>query len=199
MKCPDDGTLQEYLDSELSEARMRCASAHLEACPNCRDRLGRLEASMGHVHAWLDALEPEDLPALSEAAPRIAARAGGARWRWAAVALAGALAATVAMFLANAPVPPTAHKEAAVQKPQAPLIDVRAVDPVRHRAGRVAKRVRRPKPLAGLDDFVAFDDADPMQMGMVVRVMLPVSDESEIPADLVIGEDGRARAIRFIQ
>jgi hypothetical protein len=54
-------------------------------------------------------------------------------------------------------------------------------------------------PQPALDDFVPFDDADPMQIGMVVRVMLPVSDATEIAADLVIGEDGRARAFRFVQ
>jgi hypothetical protein len=38
-----------------------------------------------------------------------------------------------------------------------------------------------------------------MQMGMVVRVILPISDAREVAADLVIGEDGRARAIRFVE
>jgi hypothetical protein len=43
-----------------------------------------------------------------------------------------------------------------------------------------------------------------MQVGMVVRVLLPMSDlalsgvDHEVPADLVIGEDGRPRAIRFV-
>jgi hypothetical protein len=52
---------------------------------------------------------------------------------------------------------------------------------------------------------VALDDADPIQMGIVVRVMVPVSDASmsggvkEIAADLMIGDDGRARAIRFVE
>jgi hypothetical protein len=42
-------------------------------------------------------------------------------------------------------------------------------------------------------------------MGIVVRTLVPVSDASttggvqEIAADLVIGEDGRARAIRFVR
>ena len=55
----------------------------------------------------------------------------------------------------------------------------------------------RPKPRRAIDEFVPLDGADPMQIGMVVRVMLPVSDASvgggvrEIAADVVIGEDGR--------
>jgi hypothetical protein len=65
-------------------------------------------------------------------------------------------------------------------------------------------RIPKPKPRPALGNFVALDDADPMQMGLVVRVMLPFSDASltggpqEIAADLMIGEDGRARAIRFV-
>jgi hypothetical protein len=198
MKCPDDGTLQAYLDSELAEAPMRGAAAHLEACASCRDRLGVLEATAGCVHAWLDVLAQggDRLPA-----PKTAA----ARWRWAAVAMAGAAAASLALFLASmpsqkreplapTPAPPLANARGSVDYPAAP-----------YRAATVAKRRHRTKPRPALSEFMAFDDADPMQMGMVVRVMLPVSDSSltggaqEIAADLVIGEDGRARAIRFVR
>jgi anti-sigma factor RsiW len=207
MKCLDEGTLQAYLDSELPEARMRRAAGHLEACAPCRDRRGRLEATAGRVNAWLEALAPEDLPALDEAVPRTAAKTSGLRWRWAAVALAGALAASVALFFANSrphPEPARAAKrEAGMHKPQAPSVVYRAGP----RGHPVRKRfpVHMQAPQPALDDFVPFDDADPMQMGMVVRVMLPVSDASltggaqEVAADLLIGEDGRARAIRLVR
>ena len=207
MKCLDEGTLQAYLDSELPEARMRRAAGHLEACAPCRDRLGRIEAAVVRVNAWLDALAPAGLPALDDAVPRIAAKTSGLRWRWAAVALAGALAASVALFFANSrphPEPARAAKrEAGMHKPQAPSVVYRAGP----RGHAVRKRfpVHRQAPQSALDDFVPFDDADPMQMGMVVRVMLPVSDASltggaqEVAADLLIGEDGRARAIRLVR
>src|ERR1017187_1814393 len=86
---------------KLPQARMRRAAGHLEACAPCRDRLGRIEAAVVRVNAWLDALAPAGLPALDDAVPRIAAKTSGLRWRWAAVALAGALAASVALFFAN--------------------------------------------------------------------------------------------------
>src|ERR1022692_624880 len=124
MKCLDEGTLQAYLDSELPEARMRRAAGHLEACAPCRDRLGRIEAAVVRVNAWLDALAPAGLPALDDAVPRIAAKTSGLRWRWAAVALAGALAASVALFFANSrphPEPARAAKrEAGMHKPRWP-------------------------------------------------------------------------------
>ena len=53
--------------------------------------------------------------------------------------------------------------------------------------------------------FCSTDDGEPMQMGMVVRVMLPVTDVSltggpqEVAADLAIGEDGRPRAFRLVR
>jgi len=209
MKCPDEGTLQAYLDNELPEARMRAAAGHLEVCAACRDRLGEIQAATARVSAWLEALAPVDLPSdpvVQGAVPRIAARTAGWRWRWAAVPLAGALAASAALFFGNAHPP---KREPHMQKPAAPLADGVPSGPgsvsIVHRAATVRKRLpeHRPKPRPTLDGFVAFDDADPMQMGMVVRVMLPVSDASltggaqEIAADLMIGEDGRARAIRL--
>src|ERR1035437_7361681 len=120
---------------------------------------------------------------------------------------AGARAASVTMFFANSrphPEPARAAKrEAGMHKPQAPSVVYRAGP----RGHAVRKRfpVHRQAPQSALDDFVPFDDADPMQMGMVVRVMLPVSDASltggaqEVAADLLIGEDGRARAIRLVR
>jgi hypothetical protein len=204
LKCIDEGTLQAYLDSELPEARMRRAAGHLEGCVDCRGRLEQLQASGECVNAWLHALAPEDLAALDEAAPRIVTRPTRLHWRWAALTLAGALAASVALFLADTR---PREKGPDVSKIQAPLTDTRGpISPVRYRAVRVKRRLRipKPKPRPALGNFVALDDADPMQMGLVVRVMLPVSDASltggpqEIAADLMIGEDGRARAIRFV-
>jgi hypothetical protein len=49
-----------------------------------------------------------------------------------------------------------------------------------------------------MGEFMALAGADPIQVGMVVRVMVPVSGRS-LAADVVVGEDGRARAIRFIE
>jgi hypothetical protein len=206
MKCPDEGTLRAYLDIELPEAGLRDTAAHLEACAACRHRLAAVEATMGRVNAWLDAVAPEDLPALDSVAPRIAPRKAGVHWRWAAVALA----ASLALFMATAGF--LKKKEVPVQKPQTTLADTRGpvspapyLNPAPYRATAVRKRLHRPKPRPASDDFVAFDDADPIQIGVVVRVMLPVSDASitggaqEVLADLIIGEDGRARAFRLVK
>jgi hypothetical protein len=95
-----------------------------------------------------------------------------------------------------------AKKQAAVQP--APAIVSRTVAPVVKPRFR---RARKSNPPPRLDDFVALDDGDPIQVGVVVRVMLPASAFAAMPqagatqvilADLVIGEDGQARAIRFV-
>jgi hypothetical protein len=199
MKCLDQGTLQAYLDRELPG--MHHAASHLEGCATCRDRLGRLRTTVERVNACMDSLAPPD-PLVVEAIPRIAARSAGRHWRWATVALAGGLMG-LALFLSKAP---RAKRVAHVQKPAPPVALLAATvrEPSPHiKPARV--RARRPRPQPTLDDFVALDDADPMQMGMVVRVMLPLSDAStiggaqEIAADVMIGEDGRARAFRLVR
>jgi hypothetical protein len=159
---------------------------------------------MGLVNAWFSALPPEDVQAPA-AAPRIGARTPGTHWRWAAVALAGVLAALAALFFAG--MRPTPAKQAHSLQP--PVLQPPAEPPhvavVAPRPAPARRLVRRAKPRRAIDEFVPLDGADPMQIGMVVRVMLPVSDASvsggvrEIAADVAIGEDGRARAIRFVR
>jgi len=211
MKCLDEGTLRAYLDRELPEAPTEGTASHLDACAACRGRLERLRATAESVHAWLDALAPDELPEPGQSVAHIAARTAGVRWRWAAVALVGALAASIALFFAaTRPAATVAAKKAAhAPPPQEQVAEARAPLTVApHRTPAVRKRIRAPgaKPRPALDDFVPFADAGPMQIGMVVRVMLPVSDVTsmagpprEIAADLIIGEDGRPRAIRFVR
>jgi hypothetical protein len=209
MKCLDEGTLQAYLDSELPEARIRRAADHLEGCAHCRERLARLEAAMACVNVCLNALAPEGLdaqPLAHGAIVKVASKTRGGRWRWAAVGLAAALAAPVALLFTNAH---AAKKKARSPEPPAPLVSLQGpASPQPHRTVAVRKRLpaaRKTKPQSTLEGFVALDDADPIQMGIVVRVMVPVSDASmsggvkEIAADLMIGDDGRARAIRFVE
>lgn len=203
MKCLDDGTLQAYLDLELPAAEQDRAAGHLEGCAGCRARLSRLEATLARVRACLEALAPEDLRVTGDAVPRFAARPARMRWQWAAVALAGALTASLALIFGSAT--PRPEPAPVAKTLPAPPIQLAPAPPEPAPVRSVPARARRPKPRRALDDFVVLDNADPMQMGMVVRVMLPVSGASVpggmqvVAADLMIGEDGRARAIRFVR
>ena len=182
MKCLDEGTLQAYLDHELSEVETGDAGGHVTSCADCRARLGALEASTARVRALLD-LCPLDMP-LRRRDPLPAVL----KWSW-------SVAALVVLFFVGA---------GRIETPRPPVAVAKAVSPAP--AQRVARAAPRhaPRPQPAANEFIPLDDADPIQMGMVIRVMLPVTgvaandDVTEIPADVVIGEDGRARAIRFV-
>ena len=189
MKCVDTGTLQAYLDRELAEPRLARVAAHVKDCAACGARLERVEAADRQMRARLDLLE------MPGSAPVLVVRRSGFGWRWAAVAAALALA--VALFFAiRHPAPQRQAVRAAIQAPAAQPVAPAPLPVPR-------KRVRRHRPAPTNDEFVPLDDADPIQIGMVVRMALPVWNAStgvrEIAADVIIGEDGRARAIRFVR
>lgn len=68
---------------------------------------------------------------------------------------------------------------------------------------------RHPAVAPVFDYFVSLDDTgEPIQIGTVVQVSLPASlfdntgsvpASQQIQAELILGDDGRARAIRFLQ
>ena len=209
--CLDDGALQAYLDSELPEAKLYLAAGHLQSCAACRARLERVEATATRVNALLDFLVgevPDFIPPLAVA--RFGARPGcSSRVRW---AVAAALAV---LFLSradpgNGPAPPSVLVPAQVASPRGSRSAGACCREPGMPAGVKPKaaRVRRPNAVPAPAGFLALDNADPIQVGMVVRVMLPASafaaavptgEAQAVMADLVIGEDGRARAIRFVQ
>lgn len=193
-KCLDEGTLRAYADGELPEARMCVATGHLGGCAACQAKLENMEASLRRMSLLIDTLGPEDLAAV-HAAP--------SPFRWVAGVLAAAVAACIVLYFAwhpihgaQAPATKTVAKTEVKPLSAAPVVTAQSVKPGK-------KRVRHTKPAPSLN-FVALAGADPVQVGMVVRVRLPVSDASfagvrEVAADVMIGEDGRARAIRFLE
>jgi len=58
----------------------------------------------------------------------------------------------------------------------------------------IIRRVVPVKPKAQVDYYVKLDD-EPIETGVVVRVGL---DGGQVPADVILGPDGRARAIRLV-
>jgi hypothetical protein len=209
MGCLQEGVLAAYLDGELPEAARSGAAGHLQSCGACRARLERVGATAARVNALLDALVVEVPAAATPAvAPlRVRPRPHAPMVRW--VVAAGVLAIAAMLGVLStvrrpqvAGYAPVAKKMAAVQ-PAPPIVNRTAAPAVKPGF----RRVRRPKPLPRVDDFLALDDAGPIQVGVVVRVMLPLSAFAAMPqtgatqaviADLVIGENGQARAIRFV-
>ena len=209
--CLHEGALAAYLDGELPEATRRRAAGHLQSCARCRARLEHVGATAARVNALLDALAGEvPVAATSAVLPLRAVPESDAPWvRWAVAAAVGVLAMGAVLGVLTMARHPQVAAPALVAKkqatvPPAPAIVSRTVTPdVKPKF----RRVRKSKPLPRLDDFLALDDGDPIQVGVVVRVMLPAPGFAAMPqtgatqvimADLVIGEDGQARAIRFV-
>ena len=125
---------------------------------------------------------------------------------WSSSAAAIAAAAVIAIAMLRVPQTP-------LPKPVAFRIEVPAP------ATRLVAKVRRPKPPrrtpaqpAALRFYALSDPDTPLEYGQVVRVELPRSaltavgrplDESRraepIQAEVLFGQDGRARAVRFLE
>ena len=172
MRCLNDGTLLAFLDTELDEAAQRRTAGHLQECVACRARCDQLKNTAARVDRLLNCLEAPESTAqtMRPFVPRPAA----ARLGWGAVALA--FAVLILAVLIQRP------------KPAAP-----------------ATVPSNANVMAG---FMPLDDDDPVQIGVVVRMKVSpaalgfstgTSGVEQVTADVVIGEDGRARAIRFLE
>ena len=118
---------------------------------------------------------------------------------------------------AIASVPDTTDRPAAVPAPaviSAPMVAQAAPPLARRIAASPSPLARRPRAAAlpQVDPYLMLtEDASRPEMGMVVRVRLPLSalttigelppnarTSPETEADVLVGQDGRARAIRFV-
>lgn len=193
MQCWQAGELRAYLDGELPARDMERVAAHFEECAACRELGAELRRKAEWVASALGALpvaEPVSrMPRLPRRSPAIR------RWAW----VGAAMAATVVLALVL--VPSGAEKRVVVAPPaQTPSAATPAVPPPATVKPAIIRRILPPKrlvpskPRPQLDYFLALDD-DPLEAGMVVRVAL---DNGRVPADVIVGTDGRAHAIRLV-
>jgi hypothetical protein len=135
--------------------------------------------------------------------------------------LVGAAAAVAAFAVAlRMPTPkPKIPEVQIIEHPRIPVQTARAVEPAAppkakpvRRTKRVAKKVPEPPPQEIATEFFALMDAPlPMERGQIVRVVvpaatmrtvgLPITPErwnDRVQADVLVGEEGMARAIRFV-
>jgi hypothetical protein len=143
--------------------------------------------------------------------------------RWSGLAAAAACVAFLTWHLASVPSPPAVdmlpreHVSARIQQPafepadRAVPVDMPALPPVRAAAEQDANASRAAAPRGS--DFVLWPDAaawPPFESGEIVRIDVPIDaltpwgfvpapGAGVVQADVLVGQDGFARAIRFVQ
>ena len=199
-ECWRDGDLRAYLDGELSPAETARLAAHLAECHECEARYDEVAGRAGMVSGLMESLgEMEPRAAVHSPQPVHSRR----RWAGAAAAIAAGIAIAAMLIPKSSRAPETpvvfeagtvpsrpriagagVAREAAIEATEAPrTVAARSTN------GRSPRRRQLPR-----DVFLALDD-EPIETGVVVRMTL---GDEQIPADVVFGKDGRARAIRLI-
>jgi hypothetical protein len=191
MHCWSEGELRAYLDHELSSRGMERAAAHIGQCTACASLcaqlMGRAELVARRMEALPEPVAPLRLPSVPRRVPV------GRRW----VAGAAGLAAALAFGWMWTP----RHAEKAVLTPPPPPPAMTAPSPAPPPLTvkpAIIRKTPRPRPAAKpkpqIQYYVALDN-EPIETGLVVRVGL---NGGQIPADVIVGPDGRARAIRLV-
>jgi len=239
--CVKEGTLQAYLDGELDADTRAGIAAHLSDCERCRARAAAAAERHARVAEVMprrlaDADPAPAAAALARFRERLAATGhagvyvGGPprSWRFSPV-LGASLAAGVlsgvaiaALLSGHATRHParglvagtqTAGTPVATQSQDRPL----PVTPVPAKPDRAPihgpsprSRAFRHRPAIN-QYFLLTTDVNPPEIGIVVRIKVPLSmvttrpatlpadaADPQLEADVLVGQDGRPRAIRFV-
>jgi len=205
----------------LDAATLERVRDHVRQCRGCAARLERERAISAALHRVAEAMEPPSWPPSAEAALLDAfdrARAEPRRSRvWTAYAAAAAvfaLAAALAWTRPPAaapnrnPAPPPTHRGIA---PSISAANAGTRDAPAKREPNRAASSRASRPPAARTEFISWPGASELpafESGHLMRVDLPASmalslglvrsaDTAVVQADVLIGQDGFARAVRL--
>jgi anti-sigma factor RsiW len=208
--CLKKETLLAFVDRELPAGEMESAELHVAVCGECKAELESLRATSVKVNALLSSLASEEMSGATQLAViSIPERAVTARNRWVAVASIGVVAIAAGLLLLAMRRPHSAPQSDLAKSPAAPLTSVVAerkpngprelIQPVNVSVHKTRPKVRK---------FQALDDGEPIQTGMIYRVSLPAPTSADglvsqstkrIPAEVIVDDFGKVRAIRFLQ
>jgi hypothetical protein len=212
--CLKKELLLAFADRELPSGEMELAERHIARCEACNQELENIRVTSTKVNALLSSLAPEETTGADAiAVVRIPYRGANARMRWTAVASLGVLVAAVILFVSirrQHSAPTTNFVQAVVPASVQPVEKketfVAAVTKPAHVG--TPTRIGTPKTPLKLRQFQALDDGEPIETGMIYRVSLPASSSTSasaqqsakrIPAEVIVDEFGKVRAIRFLQ
>ena len=158
------------------------------------------------LKALADSDREREAPAAVELRLRSAFRRKYARPKWPYFAMAAA--AAVALFFIVRPKPPVPPQVIAGVAVKPSIPEIAEVQPVVRKVTR-----RRPQPREVTTEFYPLiEDAPPFERGELLRVSLPASAMRSVglpvnedrlgetvQADVLVGQEGLARAIRFVR
>jgi hypothetical protein len=197
--CWSEGELRASLDHEMPARDLTLVATHIRECARCGDLYQELAGRASRVGALLDGL-PESAPPLV-CRRRLLRNHFGRRWVGAVAGVAAAVAFAVTLTPHRISPPPSPAPPPFVEPADNPVASLPVVPrhiPVPRFASRKRQSLPRPPAPARVEDFVALDD-QPIEAGIVVRVQLDDgANNAGIPADVILGMDGRPRAIRFV-
>lgn len=220
MNCQEfQSIVRDYSRGEwTSEGRQTSARQHLSVCPDCRLRL-ETECALNGVlrNLRVEAEAPAGVEQAVLAAFRSRKPARAPRWRvaaWVAIPVAAAL---LLAAVALRPGPKT-EPEAARRQP-APVVEAlppeaTAPDPPPVSVPSPPKVTYAKAPEATRSEFIPLRYGKPLESGepvQVIRIALPRAElvrmglpiamdggATTVRADVLLGEDGLAKAIRFV-
>jgi len=184
-QCWGDGDLRAYVDGELADRAQ--VAAHLQLCAECSARYCEIAARAARVSKLMTML-PAAAPAVTP--PTLPARRDHRR-RWTAAAIT--LAAALAIAFVLLPKRGAVHPAPLAKAPAPVAVASVAAAPAGPAPSRVIRHAAARRP-AAREGFLKLDD-DPIETGVIVRVS---AENGDVQADLIIGPDGRAHAIRVV-
>jgi anti-sigma factor RsiW len=182
-QCWSPGDLRAHIDGELAPQEAAHLEEHLKTCESCGALLSELATRAGRVDRWISELEPAVAKPMDR--PRFDTRRA-VKYAGGALALAAGLAIGFLTMPKRENVRPIAIAPPAV----APMVQ----EPVVAAETPVPAPVRARRPAVNAAYYVPLDD-EPFETGTIMRVGLP---DSKLEAELILGPDGRAHAIRMV-
>jgi hypothetical protein len=206
--CLKKEALLALADRELPFGEMEVAKRHIAVCSECEQELDSIRATSLKVNLLLSSLalreEPINAPV---AVARIPSIGETARIQWATVATVGILVAAlllVVMMRRPHSGPDPRMVKSAVPAPTLPIEKKEVLVAAVAKPALVGTR----KTSVKVREFQALDDGEPIETGMIYRVSLPATTSpngsapqaaKRIPAEVIVDEFGKVRAIRFLQ
>ena len=206
--CLKKETLLAFADREMTSGEMESAEKHLAACAACQQELAVIRATSLKVNALLSSFSPDGATDTQQTAVvYIPYKVANPGLRWVTVASVSALAIALTLFVMIRRTHTVAPPELANTIASAPAIAVEKKDVVVAMVPKHA-HLSGAKTGAKVRQFQALDDGAPIETGMIYRVSLPATTSPDatatqsakrIPAEVIVDEFGKVRAIRFLQ